>query len=207
MKKFIVVALIALTAISFGYELSFAMSGPGYPGDILGMSTGRQASDPHRTFRFVRYKGNAYYTGKCTAGTPVCWNITEDDGVTVTTAGTISNDSAYAGVVVTDITSYDVLATTTSSVNTYTAEDDQGRRNWGFLQTYGLCTVTGIGATQITAGNAVGITGSTSTTALPGVTNFVASTSIPSCNGKLGFACETGTYSATSEIDVFLQCE
>ncbi len=126
-------------------------SSPG-TGDILGQK--KYQSDAHKIFRMVRYIPPTFL-GSTTlaADSIVVWSLTADDGVTVTTT-TTSSDSAVAGIIVQEAQ--------TPEVDGNTAVQDRGKRNWTWLQTYGLSQtdlVTGGGSTV--AGDAF----STSTTA------------------------------------------
>lgn len=145
---------------------------PGYrqdpgTGDILGQ--GKYQSDPHRIFRMVRYLEPTFGTGtSLSADAIVIWDLTADDGVTITTT-TTSWDSAVAGIV--------IVTALTQDVDGNTAAQDIGKDNWTWLQTYGLSEVTlasgdGTSAgdafgTSATAGQATRFKGLTSLTAMP----------------------------------------
>lgn len=58
------------------------------------------------------------------------WSSTSADGVSVERTRT-SADGAIAGIVAADIESADNTGATTAS-------DDNGRRNWGYVQVYGI---------------------------------------------------------------------
>lgn len=107
---------------------------PGYrqnpgQGDILGNE--KYQSDAHKIFRLVRYVQPASGFGSAStlpAGSIVVWDVTNDDGVTVTTT-TVSSDPAVAGVIVTQALTQDTQSNT--------ASQDVGKGNWTWLQTYG----------------------------------------------------------------------
>lgn len=207
MKKLIVIMLALALVAGVGVGLSYAKnpSGPGYSGDIMGMATGRYASDPHRTFRLVRYaNGSTTATqGNLSAGDIVIWDTSVtypggSDGVSVITT-TISGDPRIAGQLVTAINSRDALATgapASASVfsGAHAASEDVGLQNWGYVQTYGLSCVN---ATSLTT-EAVGMTIGTSTTA-----GQITSTGRAGASG--GFTNEAITAAATGRI--FLKCE
>lgn len=132
MRKYLlsVLAVLFLAGTAFAAGIN---SNPGV-GDIFGQ--GKYQSDPHRIFRMVRYVQPS--SGFATASTLganslVVWDVTNDDGVTVTTS-TISSDATVAGITVT--------TALTQETQNNTAAQDQGKRNWTWLQTYGYTTVT-----------------------------------------------------------------
>lgn len=103
------------------------------PGDILG--NGKLDSNAHKIFRLVRFvptSGNDNSVG-LTTDSVVVWDTTSDDGVTVTTT-TTSGDNGIAGVIVSTALTPEFGALGS------TAAVDAGRRNWCWLQTYGLAT-------------------------------------------------------------------
>ncbi len=196
MKKLLVLSIIALFMLG-AVEVSFAVnpSGPGASGDIMGMGTGRYVSDPHRTFRLVRARAATTIT----ADSMVVWDTdvvypTASDGVTVTVTST-SGDSRVAGFLVTSIASRDTTG------GGYTATEDVGLRNWGWLQTYGKSVDKATASTTpVTAGNAIscGPTGGS-------YSGYFGSTTSASTQGNAGFALETVAAGATGYI--FLMCE
>lgn len=194
MKKRLI-SLIAILSL-VGGSLAFAsvVSNTKGPGDILGQ--GKQIYEPGKIFRIVRYVpagGNANHP-TLTADSVLVWDTTSDDGVTVTTT-TTSPDSAVAGVAPVAILTPDVLGRTVSADALY------GGRNWGWLQTYGLCTVNVDATNSVVAGGAIG----TSTT--PGsVGPYTASTTDTTKMGKLGFAFDTGAAAVTG-LDAFVNLD
>ena len=193
MKKVIALIVVAL----FLGSTAFALTGPGI-GDIMGQ--GKLPSDPHRVFRLVRYcppdTTSALFStaSSLTADSIVIWDCTSDDGVTVTTT-TTSYDSAVAGVIVGTILTPDYGTQGISAV------DAIGKRNWGWLQTYGLSEVSGM-----TLGT-VAVKSSLATSSQCGrAGSFVASTSNPVLNGNAGFYLDAYTAAGT-DVEVFLRCE
>ena len=211
MKKILIVALVALfIAGAVGVGFAVTASGPGKPGDIMGMDTGRYASDPHRTFRLVRYAPTGALLTTLTQDSLVIWDSTAingDDGVTITTT-TTSGDTRVAGVLVTAINSGDVTA------QVRYASDDVGKKNWGWLQTYGLANVNVASTSGApTAGYALGtgiIAGSAGifSSDAVGQPNF-----LPAKSGNAGFFYDDGTQfakyasDADQSVKVFLKCE
>ena len=110
-------------------------------GDIMGQ--GRYPSDPHKTFRFVRYippgtlnttlGDNTAWLDYCvSAGMAVIWDtdVSGDDGVSVSISS-LSQDTRIAGILATDAlppVSTDIVSAATSDV---------GKRNWAWVQTFG----------------------------------------------------------------------
>ena len=182
MKRIIVLVLAILLVMS-GVAFADVKSNPGI-GDILGQ--GKLQSDPHRIFRMVRWGGGSTLS----ADTIVVWDVTADDGVTITTT-TTSRDSTVAGIIVSSSLSPDTASTT--------AVQDRGKRNWTWLQTYGKSDVSV--ATVVTAGNAMG----TSTTA-GHATTFVASTNNASVNGNAGFFFDTANIGDAS-VECFIRLD
>jgi len=201
MRKFLVIALIALFAVGIYALPSFAVnpSGPGYAGDISGMATGRYASDPHRTFRLVRYNASTQTNANIVAGNIVVWDTlaspTCADGVSITLT-TTSTDARVAGQMVTAIATRDAGGLTWSG--NHTASEDVGQRNWGWLQTYGLSTTNATALQAITVGDAI----ATDTTA--GQIGAYAPRDAVH-GGQAGFAVETMAAAGTGKI--FLKCE
>ena len=201
MKKFSIVLLalaLVLGSVSLGYAAG--PSGPGYSGDIMGMNTGRYASDPHRTFRLVRFQGNTQTgTANLAAGDIVVWSSIAgggQDGVTVTTT-TTSGDARVAGQMVTAVTSKDA-GVSGVWVGLTKASDDVGLKNWGYVQTYGLSTTN---ATTV-EGIATDLPIACGTTAgtIGGWQHTANSQKVP-----FGFAVEAITAAGTGKI--FIKCE
>ena len=105
--------IAALLIVGLSYGTAFAQAGfrsdPG-TGDILGQ--GKYQSDAHKIFRMVRYVQVAFDTTTALAADSiVVWDVTNDDGVTITTT-TISSDSAVAGIIVQQALTQDTDANT-----------------------------------------------------------------------------------------------
>lgn len=179
MKRLIVIVAILSLTLSMG-NLAFAgAKGTGLAGDYHGQ--GKFDSDPQRVFRLVRFLqdggSDSWFTNcEISEDSIVVWNLTDDDGVTVSLT-TSSNVPYVAGV----------LATTCDSETTNnlsnTAVQDIGKDNWAWMQTYGLCTFINDGAAAFAEGDAVG-TG----VRYGEVGRFVASTAAGNNNGFAGFA-------------------
>ena len=210
MKKYIIVALIAIFAVGLAVEgYCINPSGPNKPGDIAGMLTGRRASDPQRTFRLVRWAPTSG-TIPLTADSIVIWETTTyGDGVTIATS-TTSGDSRVAGVLVTAINSGDVTA------QVRLASDDVGRINWGWLQTYGLAQVNVTDRNGVvTTGYAMGVSSRGAGTAGVFSGDAPAGSFYPDRVGKAGFFMETkqpwttgsGDATGDSSVKCFVTCE
>ena len=175
-------------------------------GDIMGQ--GDMASNPHRIFRLVRWmplsaavvKTNLSNWPPLTADSIVIWDLVSDDGITVTVT-TTSYDSAVAGVI--PVAILGPLTTDTDIGATLTT--DTGKRNWGWLQTYGKTNVTMMAAGSVgTAGYAM------ATSSEPGRANIftytVDSVEInASYQGNAGFFYDTGAAAAT--VEAFLKLD
>ena len=127
---FISLAILLVAGIAFAATPGYRQS-PGQ-GDKLGQ--GGLQSDPGKIFRLVRYvpAGGTANSATLSADSIVIWDCTSDDGVTVTTT-TTSGDTSVAGIV--------VKAALTPETLSNTAVQDIGKRNWTWLQTYGLSQV------------------------------------------------------------------
>jgi hypothetical protein len=200
MKKLFIVALIALFAIGMvDVALAAGPSGPGYSGDIMGMNTGRYASDPHRTFRMVRYGNPTQTAVNLTAGNIVIWDTTSSpaaqDGVTVCLT-TTSSDARVAGQMVTTVASRDSDTTLTAWTGPHCASEDVGLRNWGWLQTYGLSTTNATAVQAIAAGSSIAADATAGQ-----IGGFNGANTGASC----GFTMNVMAAAGTSKI--FLKCE
>jgi len=189
-KLFVLVLLVSLFIGTSGLVFAGAR-GLNMSGDLQGQ--GKLQSDPHRIFRLVRFfqgsgtgaQGNRFIDCEISADSVVCWNLTEDDGVTVMLNQ--GRSLAYAA---------GVLATTCDSEVTAgvgnSAAQDIGKDNWAYLQTYGKCNFINDGVAAIEEGAALG-TGR----AFGSVCSFIASTTggvnpvTGSANGQIGFAYDS----------------
>ena len=162
-------------------------------GDIMG-NVGRYDDDAHKTFRLVRYVPAAGSGNSATlaAESIVVWDIISDDGVTVTTT-TTSYNSAVAGII--------VNAALTPQVLGQTAAYDAGKRNWTWLQTYGLAQVRIHTDGPVTAGQAMSTGG-----AAGEACEFKSSTSDASLQGNAGFFYDSGL-AAADDVECFVMCE
>lgn len=183
MKKLLLISLAVLLCASMVY----AATPPG-TGDIMG--TGNLASAPGKIFRLVRYVPTTGTIDSRTlsAESIVIWDTTSDDGVTVTLT-TTSQDARVAGIVVNDILTPEMGALGNS------AAADVGKRNWGYVQTYGYALVYGCGDGLLQVGrpfatsNASSLAGNSSITVTGGM--------------SAGFAYDT--QSASGESEVFIR--
>lgn len=193
MKKlllaFFAVLLIAGQALaaSPGYRQN-----PGV-GDILGQK--KYQSDAHRMFRMVRYvqPSSGFATASALpTNSIVVWDVTNDDGVTVTTS-TTSSDASVAGITVT--------ASLTQDTQNNTAAQDIGQDNWTWLQTYGYTTVNFAASTGVVdvAGSQFG-TSATAGEAAMCVYNSAAA----SKNGCAGIAYDTAV-AGDDSVEVFIK--
>ena len=193
MKKIIVLALVVLLAMGgTTYAQRASSLNPGI-GDIMGQK-GLQ-NEGNKIFYMVN--NDAALPADTVAGSIVIWDTTLDDGVTVNVT-TTSYDSRVAGVL--------VQATLTPEVGTIgnTAAQQRGRRNWGWLQTYGASevrveTVAGT-PTIFTVGEAIA---PSSTAGEATVYDVLTPTGVQ--HGVAGFALDAGT-TGEDDVEVFLRC-
>lgn len=198
MKKIAFILLAALLVCGMS-SLSFAANRS--MGDDGGWVAPKAYDwSPERTFRWVRYVAPSTSAAlistesKLTADSIVIWDCTSDDGVTVTTT-TTSYDSAVAGVVLNDILTPDLNTDGNSAQNSYS------KRNWGWLQTYGLAEVSGMTLGTAAVKSAVGTSSQCGKAG-----TFVASTTNPVLQGNAGVYLDAYTAGAT-DVEVFLKCE
>ena len=183
---FILVAGIAFAATP-GYR-----SSPG-TGDIMGQ--GKYQSDPHKIFRMVRYIPRTYSGAiALSADSIVIWDLTSDDGVTITTTST-SYDSAVAGIIVQN-------ALTPDAVCCNSAADDRGKRNWTWLQTYGLSQVNVTPNTAVVSAGAALAASAVAGEAVPFIGGGTASTT----QGMAGFFYDAAAAGA-DDVEVFLNID
>lgn len=192
MKKiFSVIVIISMLFCGVAIASPAYRQSPGI-GDILGQ--GKLPSDPHRVFRMVRYVPLASGTAgsaKLSADSICVWDTVSDDGVTVTTT-TTSYDSAVAGIIVLDILTPDEGTLGNTAVN------DMGKRNWGWLQTYGLSEVTVQADGVASVKSALGTGSECGKASL-----FVGSTTSSTVQGNAGFYYDAVTTTKT-DAEVFV---
>lgn len=104
-------------------------------------------ADPVRVITLVRYAESAQNELPLSAGDVVLWDCLSDDGVTVGLLSSINSRDAVAGVAVGTIP--------TAEVGGFSAANDAGKRNWGYIQIEGLCTFVNIAPTSGVAGSAL----------------------------------------------------
>lgn len=204
MKKIslLVLAVFLLMTVSVAYGID----GPGQIGEIKGQ--GKFPSDPHRTFRLVRWMPTAAYgitnwPYTLTKDAVVIWDTSAsgDDGVTITVSAT-SGDSRVAGVVVAS-----AYMDCSSESTPRTAAKDIGRTNWTWLQTYGLSQVDQNPNYTAKAGDAFGVAGDGTVDPAGEAGTFLQySGSTPANSGIAGFYVDDATAGA-DDVEVFVRCE
>ena len=187
---FISLAILLVAGVAFAYPVQ----SPGH-GDKLGQ--GGLASDPHKIFRLVRYVGatNDISELTLTADSVVVWDCISDDGITVTTS-TTSGDNAVAGIVPIAILTPEALGNT--------AFQDIGKRNWGWLQTYGLSSVAKFNDSAV--GSAGASFGVGNQKGLAGLSQSESAAGLATAGASAGFIYDAVTASAT-DVEVFLKCD
>lgn len=89
-----------------------------------------------RVIKLVRNSSQDPNTGIISAGSVVVYDTVSDDGVSVRMT-TTSGDGAIAGIAAT-------LIETSDNVNTTSAGNDEGRKNWGWSVVHGKADATAI---------------------------------------------------------------
>ena len=149
-------------------------------------SVGGPADTPFRVYLLVRYPQCSKDAVGLSAGDVVVWDLISDDGVTVNlsaASGLTGSSDCVAGVVVGNNTAIYSTSIPTGDVVGNTASLDAGRRNWGFVQRYGLCTSVNVDISNgsVTAGQ--GLRASATPRYAVGVSTAGATTP-----GSLGFS-------------------
>lgn len=127
MKKLILSLFLALSLIGGGQAFAYDEGGK----VNVKEASGGSSADPIRVYTLVRYAEVAANDPALSAGEVVAWDTVSDDGVTVGKIGDAGSTDAVAGVV--------VSTTIPTADSTGTAAESIGRRNWGYIQTYGIC--------------------------------------------------------------------
>jgi hypothetical protein len=191
MKRILFISLAILLCAGMAYAL--VPTNNSGPGDIMG--NGKAVSDAHKIFRLVRYvpTDNTDIADTITKDSIVVWDTISDDGVTVTLS-TTSADSSVAGIIVTNILTPELGALGA------TAAVDVGRRNWGWLQTYGKSQAD-FATTAIIA--VKGAFGPSTERGMAGGWPSAGATNTGLIQGKAGFVLDAVTASLT-DVDVFI---
>ena len=193
-----IISLVLIFLLIGGIAFAATITSPGI-GDIMGQ--GQFPSDPGRTFRLVRYvpTGGNDNIPSLTADSAVIWSRVSDDGVTITTT-TQTTDSGFAGIVPNAISTPDfgALGATVSA--------DIGRRNWGFLQTYGLSQGTMNTVGSVAAGDAIGCAGEAGRIGRFATGTTASASDNSATLGNMGFALDAIAASGTNGA-IFLRCE
>lgn len=197
MKKIFILVLIALFVATTAF--AYIIPSPGI-GDKMGQ--GKFPSDPHKTFRLVRYVPLAGASVQATnvenaasVDSVMIWDTASDDGVTVTLCA-LSGDTRVAGVAAVTIL--------TPEVGTLgnTAAEDIGKRNWGWIQTYGPAEVSTDASTAGGEGDALAASGSIG---YAGSTAFDNASAKAKQSGFMGFYMNEGSAASGTNVKVFLK--
>jgi len=188
-KKLMFLALAILFVCGVAFAEPGDRTSPGR-GEIVQMP---YKSDPPKRFRVVRWVGVGASESELAKDSIVTWDIVRDDGITISTT-TVSYDSAVAGILVTAALTQDTAGNT--------AEQDMGRDNWAWLQTYGKSQVD-LSSTLVgvEAGDAMG----TSSTAGKAC-RYYGNTVNPRGQGYAGFFYDDAAASAT-DVECFVKTE
>ena len=146
--KRIYLALLTALAVGLVSSIAYAVSPPD-PQDegMRKRITGAKQGLVTKVFVLVRNRDNSANGTGLVSGDVVVWDANSADGITVTTT-TTSGDNAIAGILVTTLATGDQAGATS-------ADDDHGRKNWGYIQVYGpaLASLTASGANSASAGD------------------------------------------------------
>jgi len=150
-------------------------------------ASGGSAADPVRVYTLVRYPNTTDVGVALSAGDVVIWDCVSDDGVTVNLVTVAGSSDAVAGVV--------VSSTIPTADQANTAAGDIGRRNWGYIQTYGVNSTVNIISGPAVAGQSL-IASDTARYATSGVTVQAATQ-----KRTLGFAYDA---SSSGQSEAFI---
>ena len=125
---------------------AFAVNDPTFKTWIVKRQTGTQQGDPVRVIKLVRFSSRAVNGPDIASGDVLVYDTVSDDGVTVRLT-TTSADGAVAGISCVAIQTSDAITGTS-------AQDDAGRRNWGYMVVHGPADAKA--AAGGTNGNAAG---------------------------------------------------
>lgn len=178
---------------------AFAYTDDGEIHNVEGSSA--STADPVRNYMLVRFGEQGVNTAGLTQGDVVVWDIASDDGVSVNVVDvggqpSVSND-AVAGVVISP-----TIPTQDGAGNT--AAQDIGRRNWGYIQTYGLNNdanvSVGTADPSCTAGDGLRASGTAKNA------SCIPTSTIPASGGgaTLGFIYDTVT-STQADTEIFIR--
>jgi hypothetical protein len=186
MKKLILSLFLALSFVGAGQAFAYDEGGK----VNVKEASGGSVADPVRVYTLVRYAEIAANDPALSAGEVVAWDTVSDDGVTVGKIGDAGSSDAVAGVVVsTTIPTADATGTAVESI---------GRRNWGYIQTYGLCTKAMVKGT-IAAGQAL-VADDVNSGYAAGIPNGTLSRS----GSIFGFAYDASSASA-NDAEIFIK--
>lgn len=185
MKKLFSLLLLAASLAWGGVAFAYSDDGSVHQTNY----SGGTASDNIRVYQLARYGDQGPNVASVSQGDVVVWDCISDDGVTVGLVTTVASSDAVAGVVI----------STTIPTDDHTgllASAELGNRNWGYIQTRGLCTFVHFAPT----GSAVVGRGAKASD----LAGFAASSSTADSGRKLGFSMDASPSGNTN--DVFIDC-
>lgn len=190
MKK--IISIMLFVALFVGVGVAFAGIDDGDKIHTK-LSSNGMASDPIRIYQIVRFPAWGNSKLSASAGDVVLWDLVSDDGVTINYShhlGVTASSDAVAGVVIGTIQTADSAGTVTTDV---------GKRNWGYIQVYGINERVKVDKSNIAAGEGLRASqhsGRASATDGEATTHGGAS---------LGFAYDASA-STEASIEVFIKC-
>lgn len=187
MKKLFrfVLTLSVLLGIGSG-QFVYAYDADGNP-NVKREIAGGLATQAYREYQLVRFALTGASTAPLTAGDVVVGDCVSDDGITVAVPGSTNSADAVRGVVVS-------ATINTCDVSGSTPTTDFGRRNWGYIQVKGLCTVCNLNTAGIPAGSSIVCAASTKYGTTPVAGNTGQKT--------LGFCYNTSTNGSANTVDI-----
>ncbi len=190
MKK-IYSILLALFVLGGGIAFAYDSDGNVHKEE----GSGASIADAVRVYQLVRYPSveAGGVRNFLSSGDVVVWDTNSDDGVTVNLTSMVGQSrDAVAGIV--------VSSTITGDTASGTAVQDIGHKNWGYIQTYGLCSVAKITGVVAFAGQPIGADATN-----PGYAVAIDSATATVRTVPLGFAYDSQATITTSGGKVFIK--
>ena len=185
--------LSILFAIGLLTSTAYATNYPSIEQYELKGPKGGRSGQPTITLKLVRWGNGGPNTASLASGDVVVYDTNSDDGVTVDTTAS-SHDARVAGVLVTTIQ--------TADINSTSAFDDEGHRNYGYVIVHGPAWADAGGDNGATVGQAW-ITSKDTTKLTTWESTVTAGEVAQAVIG--GFFMDTATDSSTQQVFVELE--
>lgn len=194
--------LLSLFAIGFLFVGGIALADYDESGAIRNLKIQHPGlnSDAVKVITLVRYPDANPNTPSISSGDVVIWDLTSDDGVSINLnsvvglAGAVLSNDAVAGVAV------GTIPTAEPGNGGNTLANDNGKRNWGYIQIYGVNTSVKVDSSTILAGSGL------RASADPRRAGIGSAATGSVGGGPLGFAYNASSATADAAT-IFIRCE